>query len=83
LNTQTTHRIQGDHFSIVSGRLNFLAMRSQLPVTTVTELALDYDWPNADDHQTWLDTAPTAEIVGWLHEVSDAYALTQVMPERR
>jgi len=31
----------------------------------IHDVVLCYEWPNADDHQEWLNTAPVAEILDW------------------
>lgn len=32
----------------------------------VIDTLLNYDWDNESEHQSWLDTAPAAEIANWL-----------------
>jgi hypothetical protein len=32
----------------------------------VVEIALDTDWPEGARHQTWLDSAPIAEVANWV-----------------
>lgn len=68
-----TSRVQGEHFSIARERLNTieaLAVRAGVEGESIRENLIGYDWPNADEHQQWIDTAPSAEIVDWLGVVS-------------
>jgi hypothetical protein len=75
-----TIRQQGKHFSMPRHKIIAVSLRSGLHTTAVVEFALDYDWPNAADHQAWLDEATPDQITQWLWEVTDAYAMTQEMP---
>ena len=35
----------------------------------VTDILTGIDWPEGAEHQAWLDTAPVAEIAGWVASV--------------
>lgn len=67
-------RRQGQYFSISDARLSGITAVAQLNDATVTaeqmiDICLDTDWPNAADHQRWLDTAPSSEIAHWAVDI--------------
>jgi hypothetical protein len=42
---------------------------SGVPGDVLMDLLLKYDWPNAAEHQQWLNTAPVPEIAAWLADL--------------
>lgn len=60
-------RIQGSYFSIDADKLQQVIAITGKP-SIVQAWLINYDWPNATEHQEWLDTAPVTEIVSWLCE---------------
>ena len=57
--------------------VEYMTMNDSKFYEVLTEMGDDYsdesvrdallgDWPNAKEHQQWLDSAPVAEIVDWL-----------------
>lgn len=42
---------------------------SGVPGDVVADLLTDYDWPNAAEHQQWINEAPAAEVVSWLEDL--------------
>ncbi len=51
-------------------RTEQIAAAAGLTVTQVRDLALA-DWPEGDEHQAWLDTAPVPAIASWLNTVAE------------
>lgn len=62
--TDTTSRTTSRYYSIGNARLMAIAEAAGCSI----EQASDYllcDWDDTS-HQRWLDTAPVAEVAGWL-----------------
>lgn len=45
--------------------INHIAELAGVDVETAEEW-IGYDWPNASEHQAWLETASDEEIAGWI-----------------
>jgi hypothetical protein len=63
-------RVQGEHYSIEESKLGavLFAMPGDIPGIKgedVTEFILA-DWPEGEEHQKWIDTAPAHEIAEWV-----------------
>ncbi len=67
-----TRLTQGVYFSIDTERLGLIAAWARglnrgvvVDTEDILDLALDTDWPNAAEHQAWLDSASPSEIASW------------------
>jgi len=67
-------RVQGDYFSMDEERLDQLGDFTSATSDKVKSICVDYDWPNAKEHQAWLDTAPIDEIADWIDCIIDSEA---------
>lgn len=54
-----------EHFTMTNERAEEIAAVGGFTVEQVREFCLA-DWPEGEDHQLWLDTAPADEIAGWI-----------------
>ena len=68
---ETETRVTSDHYSISRERLAAVvaALATARPnqpsrLGPISDFLLA-DWPEGAEHQTWLDTAPAAEIADW------------------
>jgi hypothetical protein len=61
---------QGTYFYADEMKLNAIIeackAKTQCASDDVIGTLIDYDWPNAYDHQEWINTADIDEIVDWL-----------------
>ncbi len=67
---QYTRRIQGRYASISARKLDAILVAAQGMSQSFTEdevrdILINYDWPNAGEHQEWLDREPSAKVADW------------------
>lgn len=67
-------RIQGAYYSIDAARIENLSKATGIPEDRLRNVCVDTDWPEGEEHQTWLDTADMMEIGDWALTVAGSAA---------
>lgn len=65
--------MRGNHFNMNDSKFDAVvaAVRAASPDATEADILsiIDGDWPNAEDHQEWLNTATPVAIADWVDGV--------------
>ena len=56
-------------FTIDTDKLNEISETIGWTESEVSEVLLESDWAEGDEHQSWIQRADVAEIVSWLESV--------------